>query len=119
MRFGGFEHAAEDPGESWVAWLMARISLDEAKALMDQANDKCKMLNTNCSMPMTIAIAIEHCAMSIEHFVLFLANSGALRTQPNRSRPVLSGRELFPQILQSITYFSLPRPVDDHRQILH
>ena len=28
------ESGAEDLGESWVAWLMARISLDEASALI-------------------------------------------------------------------------------------
>jgi tetratricopeptide (TPR) repeat protein len=28
---------AEDIGESWIAWLMARISLDEAAALMQPA----------------------------------------------------------------------------------
>ena len=34
------ENGAEDLGESWVAWLVARISLDEATALIDLANDK-------------------------------------------------------------------------------
>jgi hypothetical protein len=32
------EKGAEDLGESWVAWLMARISLDEAAALIQPAS---------------------------------------------------------------------------------
>jgi hypothetical protein len=31
------EHDGEDLGESWVAWLIARISLDEATALINPA----------------------------------------------------------------------------------
>jgi tetratricopeptide (TPR) repeat protein len=38
---------AEDLGESWVAWLMARVSLDEAAALMHPAS----ATNVNATLP--------------------------------------------------------------------